>query len=330
MDSVFWTVGGIAAIAAISGAAAFTCSRTTSVNRPKSTEKGALTCDSADEISDAEEAAVLSQRISMLRQRVEMLRTRVEEAEVGLSEAGTTMAHILQDIRKAYQEHLVAVGKKERARLLSLSTQAVQSVALALQVEFVQLAPDLQELEWTIPISRCRAWWIEGTTGLGRLAGLMDMLHRHAEGGCRTTVPGLVQAIFAGLGDNYRFQKSEDTDTVDPPLLHCGRSAGKPLFDCLASSLLVLLRDQADCFHAGTRAVPFPKLWGQTVTTPAQELKPLGGAPESAARLHSSDGGVQRTDIASYRLESLPEKIRNALVQPTNDRRFEIVGVDYE
>ena len=132
----------------------------------------------------------------------------MEECEIGLSEAGTTMAHILQDIRKVYQEYHVAVGKKESAKLLSLSTQAVQSIALALQVEFVQLAPELQELEWRIPISRCRAWWTEGTTGLGRLAGLMDMLHRHAEGGCRTMVPGLVQAIFAGLKDEYRFQKS--------------------------------------------------------------------------------------------------------------------------
>lgn len=330
MDSTFWTVGGIAAIAAISGAAAFTCSRTTSVNRPKSTEKGALTCDSADDISATSDAAALSLSIAVIQRRVESLRTSVEGCEVGLSEAGTTMAHLLQDIRVCAQEYATHVGKKERAKLLALSTQAVQSVALALQVEFVQLAPELQELEWRIPISRCRAWWTEGTTGLGRLAGLMDMLHRHAEGGCSTSVPVLVHAIFAGLGDNYRFRKREDTDIVDPPLLHCGRPSGKPLFNSLAYSILALLRDQANFFHAGTRAVPYPKLWGQTVSSPTPSMKPLGGGPENAARLHSSDGGAQKTDIASYRLEGLPEKIRDALVAPTKDRRFEIVGVDYE
>lgn len=330
MDSVFWTVGGIAAIAAIYGAAAFTCSRTTSANRPKSTEKGALTCDSSDEISATSDAAALSLSIAVIQRRVESLRTSVEECEIGLSEAGTTMAHLLQDIRVGAQEYATHVGKKERAKLLSLSTQAVQTVALALQVEFVQFAPQLEELKWEIPISRSRAWWTEGTTGHGRLAGLMDMLHRHAEGGCRTTVPGLVQAIFAGLNDNYRFKKRDEADTDFSPLLLCGRSSSKPLFDSIAYSLVVLLRDQGAFFHAGTRAVPFPKLWGQTVSLPTQDLKPLGKGPENGARLHSSDGGVHKTDIASYRFEGLPETIRNALVHPTKDRRFEIVGVDYE
>lgn len=330
MDSVFWTVGGIAAIAAISGAAAFTCSRTTSANCPKTIAQGALSCDSADNISNKPDAAALSEQIAMLQQRVEALRRSVEECEISLSEAGSTMAYILQDMRKVSQEHHVAVGKKERAKLLSLSTQAVQSVALALQVEFVQLAPQLDDLKWEVPISRSRAWWTEGTVGLGRLAGLMDMLHRHPEGSCRSSVPGLVHAIFAGLEDNYRFKKSDEADTAFSPLLHCGRSASKPLFDCLAYTLVVLLRSQAEFFHAGTRAVPFPKLWAQSVSTSTPEMRSLRGGPENAAKLHSLDVGVHRTNIASCRLEGLPKKIRDALVQPTNDRRFEIVGVDYE